>query len=59
MKIKCKGSDDIHALIDEAMERPIRCCYWCGSRFRADPSEPARYCSQECSIDSKNLDEED
>jgi hypothetical protein len=44
---------------DEAMEHLIRCCYWCGSKFRPDQLEPARYCSTECSIDSKNLSEED
>ena len=47
---------------DEAMERPIRCCYWCGSRFRSTPgpdSQGQRYCSDECSIDSKNLSEEE
>jgi hypothetical protein len=46
---------------DEAMKRPTRCCYWCGSRFRSTPgpdSQGQRYCSSECSIDSKNLSEE-
>jgi hypothetical protein len=57
-KIECKAAD-LHTAIDEAMKRPIRCCYWCGSKFRPDPLEPARYCSTECSIDSKNLSEEE
>jgi len=59
MRIETTGRD-LHSAIDEAMPRlPTRACQWCGSRFRTDPSEPARYCSTECSIDSKNLDEED
>lgn len=30
-------------------------CLWCNREFVPDPEEPARYCSDECSIDSKNL----
>ena len=40
-----------------ASERRIRECNWCGGRYRKDHLEPARYCSQECSIDSRNLSE--
>ena len=46
---------------DEAMKHPVRCCYWCGSRFRPDPGpdgDHQRWCSDECGIDSKNLSEE-
>ena len=42
-----------------ASERRIRFCQWCGGRYRQDPLEPARYCATECSIDSKNLSEEE
>jgi hypothetical protein len=53
---------DLHSAIDEAMKHPMRCCYWCGRRFRPDPGpdgEGQRWCSDECSYDSKNLSEED
>ena len=45
--------------IEAASERRTNSCQWCGAHYRQDPLEPARYCSQECSIDSKNLSEED
>jgi len=59
MRIETTGKD-LHTAIDEAMKHPIRCCYWCGSKFRPDPGpdgQSQRYCSSECSIDSRNLSE--
>jgi hypothetical protein len=60
-KIECKAAD-LHAAIDEAMKHPIRCCYFCGSTFRPDPGpdgQSQRWCSDECSYDSRNLSEEE
>ena len=34
-----------------------RLCEWCGSRYRADPIEPSRYCSDDCATDSHLLEE--
>ena len=34
-----------------------RPCEWCGSAYRADPIEPSRYCSDDCTIDAHNLEE--
>ena len=43
-----------------ASERRTSSCQWCGGRYRQDPGpdgEGQRYCSDECSIDSRNLSE--
>jgi len=57
MRVETTGKD-LHSAIDEAMKHSIRCCYWCGSRFRPTPGPDGlsqRYCSDACGIDSKNL----
>ena len=46
----------------ETVRHPIRCCWWCGSRFRPTPGpdgDGQRWCSDECSYDSRNLSEEE
>ena len=42
---------------DALRGRHVRACNWCGSRYRADPVEPTRYCSDDCATDSHNLEE--
>ena len=37
--------------------RNIKICEWCGSRYRADPVEPSRFCSDDCATDSHSLEE--
>ena len=48
----CEASED------DQRGRHARTCNWCGSRYRADPVEPSRYCSDDCATDSHNLEEE-
>ena len=47
--------------IEAPSERRTNSCQWCGGHYRQDPGPDGdfqRYCSSECSYDSKNLDED-
>ena len=47
---------DLALILARNLQR-IRTCEWCGSRYRADPVEPSRFCSDDCATDSHNLEE--